>query len=96
MPCRLGHRLYKLWSPRKILFNKVILINTRIHVVNNSSPTEIQLHTSGHDLSRVLEDACQKDRYTYVTVITEGKEFKAHKVVLATQSPFFETRLEKR
>ena len=26
MPCRLGHRLYKLWTPRKILFNKVILI----------------------------------------------------------------------
>ena len=26
MPCRLGHRLYKLWTPRKRLFNKVILI----------------------------------------------------------------------
>ena len=28
--------------------------------------------------------------------MTDGKELKAHKVVLATQSPFFETLLEKR
>ena len=71
-------------------------LNTPIHVVKNSSPTEIQLHRPGHDLQRLLEDARHKDRYTDVTIATEGKEFKAHKVVLATQSPFFETRLEQR
>ena len=43
-----------------------------------------------------MGDARHKDRYTDVTVVTDGKEFKAHKVVLATQSPFFETRLEQR
>ena len=76
-----------------IVVNK---LDTPVHVISSSPPSEIQPCTPAHDLHRILEDARHKDLYTDVTIVTEGKEFKAHKVVLATQSPFFETRLEKR
>ena len=43
-----------------------------------------------------MEDARHNDRYTDVTLVAEGKHFKVHKVVLATQSSFFATRFEER
>ena len=46
------------------------------------------------DLSTVLEDARQREQYTDVIIVTKEREFKAHKVVVASQSPFFATRLE--
>ena len=46
------------------------------------------------DLSKVMEGARQNGQCTDVILVTEGKEFKAHKVVLVSQSPFFTTRFE--
>ena len=71
-------------------------LDTPVHVMSSSPPSEIHPYTPEHDLHRILDNARHKDRYTDVTIVTDGNEFKAHKVVLATQSPFFETRLEKR
>ena len=36
-----------------------------------------------------MEEARQNDLFTDVTLVADGKEFKAHKVVLASQSQFF-------
>ena len=38
-----------------------------------------------------MEEAHQNDLFTDVTLIADGKEFKAHKVILASQSQFFKT-----
>jgi hypothetical protein len=43
-----------------------------------------------------MEEARQSDLFTDVTVVADGKEFKAHKVVLASQSQFFKTRFASR
>ena len=98
----LGHlprdKLHKFIYDDNLIIHCRIFVNgldTPIHAINQLPAVEIKAAPI-HDLSRVLEDARHKDRYTDVTIVTEGKEFKAHKVVLATQSPFFETRLEKR
>ena len=48
------------------------------------------------DLSKVMEGARQNGQCTDIILVTEGKEFKAHKVVLVSQSPFFATRFEER
>ena len=48
------------------------------------------------ELLQLMEDARHKGRYTDVTIVSADKEFKAHKVVLATQSAFFEIGLEER
>ena len=49
------------------------------------------------NLSKVMEDARHSSLFTDVTlVVADGKEFKAHKAVLASQSPFFKTRFEDR
>ena len=48
------------------------------------------------DLSKVMEDARLNDQCTDAILVTQGKEFKAHKVVLVSQSPFFATRFEER
>ena len=49
------------------------------------------------NLSKVMDEARQSNLFTDVTlVVADGKEFKAHKAVLASQSPFFKTRFEER
>ena len=58
-----------------------------VHVVNIPA-NEIQTPT--FDLCRLMEDARHNDYYTDVTLVTDGKQFKAHKVVLAIQSSVFE------
>lgn len=47
-------------------------------------------------LSKLMEEARQNDLFTDVTLVADGKEYKAHKVVLASQSQFFETRFSGR
>ena len=86
--------LHKYIDDDNLIIHCHIIVNgldTPIHAINQLPAVEI-MAAPIHDLSRVLEDARHKDRYTDVTIVTEGKEFKAHKVVLATQSPFFEKR----
>ena len=49
------------------------------------------------NLSKVMDEARHNNLFTDVTlVVADGKEFKAHKAVLASQSPFFKTRFEDR
>ena len=59
----------------------------------NSTNTD---ESSDFNLSKHMEEACQNDLFTDVTLVADGKEFKAHKVVLATQSQFFKTRFSNR
>ena len=67
-----------------------------IHATRSAAETETDLGLPCFDLSMVMDDARRRDRYTDVAVVTNEKEFKAHKVVLACQSAFFETCLEER
>ena len=64
--------------------------------VKNVPVTAIELNVRQFDLSKLIEDARHKGRYTDVTIVSADMEFKAHKVVLASQSAFFETGLEER
>ena len=64
-----------------------------VHTKNNPA---IEVKAPQFDLSKLMEDARHKGRYTDVTIVSADKEFKAHKVVLASQSAFFETGLEER
>ena len=58
--------------------------------------TDYSTQTPKFDLSKVMEGARQNDQCTDIILVTEGKEFKAHKVVLVSQSPFFAARFEER
>ena len=69
-------------------------LESPVHAIRSVAEAEVDLPS--FDLSVVMEDARQRDRYTDVTIVTKEKEFKAHKVVLACQSAFFETCLEER
>ena len=51
---------------------------------------------SDFDLGKRMEEARQNGLFTNVTLVADGKEFKAHKVVLASQSQFFKTRFASR
>ena len=55
-------------------------------------------HVPGQDfcLPSKLEEARQKGIFTDVVLVAGNKEFKAHRVVLATQSSFFSTRFQER
>ena len=65
-------------------------LDNPVHVVKKSEVEDNNM-SSRFDLSKLMEDARHNDRYTDVTLVTEGKQFKAHKVVLASWSPFFAT-----
>ena len=80
-----------------------LILHIIINVTQLESPThdiciaqEKKAKSPGFDLSKVLEEARQREQYTDVIIVTKEKEFKAHKVVVASQSPFFATRLEER
>ena len=70
-------------------------LDNPVHATRTSTQVET-LKVASFDLPRMMDDARQRDRYTDVTIVTKEKEFKAHKVVLACQSAFFETCLEER
>ena len=85
------------------LYNQDLILSCDITVTELESPVHATratvaetLKVPSFDLSMVMDDARQRDRYTDVIVVTKEKEFKAHKVVLACQSPFFETCFEER
>ena len=48
------------------------------------------------DLPKAMEDARVNDVFTDVILVSGEREFKAHRVVLASQSPFFKARFEQR
>ena len=85
------------------LYYKDLIIYCDVTVTHLDHPihatctaAEAALNVPSFNLSTVMEDARHKNRYTDVTIETREKEFKAHKVVLACQSTFFETCLEER
>ena len=82
-----------------------VVFNCQITVWSLDSPKHEQ-HTSLQptalgackcNLSNIMEEARKNGHFTDVTlVVAREKEFKAHKVVLATQSQFFKTKFESR
>ena len=85
-----------LYGQDLILCCDVTVTHLESPVHATRSVAEVEIDLPSFDLSMVMEDARQRDRYTDVTIVTKEKEFKAHKVVLACQSIFFETCLEDR
>jgi hypothetical protein len=60
-------------------------------------PISLKVTLPEFNLSKVMDEARRNNLFTDVTlVVADGKEFKAHKAVLASQSPFFKTRFEGR
>ena len=92
----------KLLRSKSVTFScqiKVWSLDTPIHVSNELQPSSNSTNTdeaSDFNLSKHMEEARQNDLFTDVTLIADGKEFKAHKVVLASQSQFFKTRFSNR
>ena len=72
---------------------KVWLLDKPVHV--NKEPFSL-LSKSDFDLGKHMEEARQNDLFTAVTLVADGKEFKAHKAILASQSQFFKTRFASR
>ena len=78
---------------------KVWSLDTPIHVPKELQPSVNFTNTdepSDFNLSKHMEEARQNELFTDVTLVADGKEFKAHKVVLASQSQFFKTRFSNR
>ena len=72
---------------------KVWSLDKPVHV--NKEPLSLS-SKSRFNLSKCMEEARQNDLFTDVTLVADGKEFKAHKVILASQSQFFKTRFASR
>jgi hypothetical protein len=65
--------------------------------VSPEAPPPLPTNKPNFSLSRFMEEARQNDLFTdVVLVLADGKEYKAHKVVLASQSQFFKTRFADR
>ena len=82
--------------------NLIIHCHIYVHQLENPIHT-IYPATADHvtqapkfDLSKIMDGARQNGQCTDIILVTEDKEFKAHKVVLVSQSPFFATRFEDR
>jgi hypothetical protein len=78
---------------------KVWSLDKPVHVPKELQPSPNSANTdevSDFNLSEHMEEARQNGLFTDVTLVAEGKEFKAHKVVLASQSQFFKTRFSTR
>ena len=65
---------------------KVWSLDKPVHV--GSDPSPLSPMKSDFNLGIHTEEARQNDLFTDVTLVADGKEFKAHKVVLASRSQF--------
>ena len=87
----------KIRGSNSVIFEceiKVWLLDKPIHV--NKEPISLSCK-SEFNLSKCMQEARQSNLFTDVTlIVADGKEFKAHKVVLASQSEFFKTRFASR
>ena len=98
--------IFKHVLPRSEVQNShSVVFNCQITVWSLDSPKH-EKHTSlqptalgspEFNLSNIMKEARKNGHFTDVTLVVAGeKEFKAHKVVLATQSQFFKTKFESR
>ena len=61
----------------------------------HKEPISLKVTLPEFNLSKAMDEARRSDLFTDVTlVVADGKEFKARKAVLVSQSPFFKTRFE--
>ena len=95
-------RMSKINGSKSVSFScqiKVWSLDKPIHVANELLPSPDTTNAdklSDFSLSRFMEEARQNSLFTDVTLVADGKEFKAHKVVLASQSQFYKTRFSSR
>ena len=78
----------------KVQDAKHIVVGCEIKVSSEAPPPPID--KPSFSLSRFMEQARQSDLFTDVVLVADGKEYKAHKVVLASQSQFFSSRFSGR
>ena len=80
--------------------NLYIKINTRMfkapmrNFVETLTDVKESIKEDGFNLSPTLNEARKNGSYTDVTLVCGEREFQAHRVVLATQSQFFEARFK--
>ena len=80
--------------------NLYIKINTRMfkapmrNFVDTLTDVKESIKEDGFNLSPSLNEARKNVSYTDVTLVCGEQEFQAHRVVLATQSQFFEARFK--
>ena len=80
--------LFKVQDSQNLLVECEIKVSSKVPL----PPTD----KSNFSLSRFMEEARQNDLFTDVVLVADGKEYKAHKVVLASQSQFFSSRFSER
>ena len=95
-------KMAKIHGSRSVTLScqiKVWSLDKAVHVTNELQPSPNATNadkTSDFSLSKCMEEARQNSLFTDVTLVADGKEFKAHKVVLASQSQFFKTHFSSR
>ncbi|MCG8620617.1 MAG: BTB/POZ domain-containing protein, partial [Proteobacteria bacterium] len=78
----------------KVLDAQHIDVECEIKVSSEAPPPPID--KPSFSLSGFMEQARQSDLFTDVVLVADGKEYKAHKVILASQSHFFSSRFSGR
>ena len=77
--------LFKVQDSQSIMFECEIKVSYKEPPLPNN-----------FSLSKFMEEARQNNLFMDVTLIADGREFKAHKVILASQSQFFKSRFSGR
>ena len=73
-----------------------VRLNMKVYLLDQPKHDVQQPIVPKFDLPKALEDARVNNIFTDVILVSGEREFKAHRVVLASQSPFFKTRFEQR
>ena len=76
---------------------RVWLLDKPVHVDKEQEHLNRSIHVPEFNLGKRLEEDRRNNLFTDVTIVTaDKKEFRAHKVILASQSKFFKTRFSSR
>lgn len=75
----------------KVQDSKSIVVECEIKVYSK----EPRPMPTGFSFSKYMDEARRSNLFTDVTLVADGQEFKAHKVVLASQSQFFKARFSR-
>ena len=67
-----------------------------LHKVKNlKHKTDFSTSLAQHDLSTIMSEARREDLFCDLTIICGQKKFKAHRVVVGSQSAFFKVKLQR-